>query len=167
MFATTIISAVVVSLAAAAGPIVQTTSGAVMGVPAGPDGVAQFLGIPFAEPPIGKLRWQPPVPRAAWSGVRNATAFGAACPQLAEAPTSEDCLFVNAFVPTVNTSGPLSVMLWIHGGAYVNGSAASMVFNGAYLAATHGSIVFSLQYRCVAGPDSIAALLVRYVFCGW
>lgn len=59
---------------------VRTTAGLVIGVPR-PGGGAEFLGIPFAEPPVDKLRWRPPVPKKSWKGVREASAFGASCPQ--------------------------------------------------------------------------------------
>src|SRR5215469_15021550 len=79
-----------------------TANGAVRGLANG--AVNEFLGIPYAAPPVGALRWQPPQPAASWSGVRDATQFAPHCPQLAtpfgQASTSEDCLFLNVFTPS-------------------------------------------------------------------
>jgi para-nitrobenzyl esterase len=113
---------------------------------AGPDGVSQYLGVPYAEPPVGKLRFQPPVTVSEWSGVRNTTVLAPGCLQ-PDGPSAEDCLYLNVFVPTVNASGPLNVMLWIHGGSYVSGSAANPVYSGEALAAGQGVIVVTIQYR--------------------
>jgi para-nitrobenzyl esterase len=80
--------------------VVVTDAGRVRGA-VGPTSVA-FLGISYAEPPVGQLRWRPPQPRARWSGVRDATAFGRHCPQPGPAPdprASEDCLFLTVYVP--------------------------------------------------------------------
>ena len=88
--------------AAAGGPVVSTADGAVRGLANG--AVNEFLGIPYAAPPVGVLRWRPPQPAASWSGVRDATQFAPHCPQLAgpfgQASTSENCLFLNVFTPT-------------------------------------------------------------------
>ena len=85
-----------------ASPIVRTTEGPVQGFVR--NGVDQFLGIPYAAPPIGDLRWQPPKPHAAWTQTLNATRFGNTCPQITElgvfaGPVSltEDCLYLNVF----------------------------------------------------------------------
>src|ERR1700733_5012468 len=106
--------------AAAGGPIAGTANGAVRGLADG--AVDEFLGIPYAAPPVGALRWQPPQPAASWSGVRDATQFAPHCPQLAgpfgQASTSEDCLFLNVFTPSHRQPGSLHpVMVLIHGGA--------------------------------------------------
>ena len=85
-----------------------------------------FKGIPYAVPPVGGLRWQPPVPAAAWKGTRDATEFGAACIQPTSKastiyspaeplPTSEDCLTLNVWAPADAKNAP--VFFWIHGGA--------------------------------------------------
>ena len=104
----------------AAAQTVRTTAGAVAGVT--DDGVSAWKGIPFAAPPIGGLRWQPPQPAPAWSGVRQADAVGPACPQPARgdgagvgapAAQSEDCLTLNVFAPPGAKNLP--VMVWIHG----------------------------------------------------
>ena len=79
-----------------------TANGAVRGTSSGP--VNEYLGIPYAAPPVGALRWRPPQPAASWAGVRAATQFAPHCPQLAspfgQASTSEDCLFLNVFTPS-------------------------------------------------------------------
>jgi para-nitrobenzyl esterase len=111
--------------AAAGGPVAQTHFGAVQGKSVG--GIHEFLGIPYAAPPTGNLRWHAPEPPARWTGVRAATTFAPHCPQSASpfgvASTSEDCLFLNVFTkPGVNPAGR-PVMVWIHGGALVTGES--------------------------------------------
>jgi para-nitrobenzyl esterase len=112
--------------AGASGPVAGTANGPVRGLPDG--AVDEFLGIPYAAPPVGALRWQPPQPAARWSGVRAATQFAPHCPQLAgpfgQASTSENCLFLNVFTPSRRQAGShFPVMVWIHGGALVSGES--------------------------------------------
>src|ERR1700722_12604601 len=111
---------------AGSGPVAGTTNGAVRGLTV--SNSDEFLGIPYAAPPVGALRWQPPQPAASWRGVRDATRFAPHCPQLAspfgQASTSEDCLFLNVFTPSRGQAGARSpVMVWIHGGALVTGES--------------------------------------------
>jgi para-nitrobenzyl esterase len=106
--------------------VAGTTNGAVRGTSSGP--VDEFLGIPYAAPPVGALRWQPPQPVADWPGVRDATQFAPHCTQPAtpfgQASTSEDCLFLNVFTPRQGEAGGHHpVMVWIHGGALVTGES--------------------------------------------
>ncbi|HUA04943.1 MAG TPA: carboxylesterase family protein [Solirubrobacteraceae bacterium] len=108
------------------GPVVGTSDGAVRGL--GNGAVDEFLGIPYAAPPVGALRWQPPQPAARWVGIRDATQFGPHCAQSAspfgEASTSENCLFLNVFTPRWQPRYRHSpVMVWIHGGALVTGES--------------------------------------------
>jgi para-nitrobenzyl esterase len=114
------------------GPVVHTGKGAVRGLADG--AVDEFLGIPYAAPPVGPLRWRPPRAAASWTGVRDATQFGPHCPQPAtpfgQGSTSEDCLFLNVFTPSQfraarpQQPGPrYPVMVWIHGGALVSGES--------------------------------------------
>jgi para-nitrobenzyl esterase len=107
-------------------PVVATDKGPIRGVAT--SGMQQFLGIPYAEAPVGDLRWRPPQEHARWPGVLDATAFGAHCPQVASpyglASTTEDCLFLNVFTPDKTNEGQphlLPVMFWIHGGGLVVG----------------------------------------------
>src|SRR5262249_50237703 len=104
-------------------PTVQTASGPVTGTVT--DTISTFLGIPYAAPPVGALRWKPPQPRAPWTTPLDATRFGAMCPQ--GTVTSEDCLFLNVWVPTraLQARGRgYPVMIWMHGGAYFLGSGS-------------------------------------------
>ncbi|XP_047106561.1 carboxylesterase 5A-like [Schistocerca piceifrons] len=84
-----------------------------------------FQGIPYAEPPVGDLRFQPPVSKAAWSGVRDALAVGSMCPQLDNNAASgdEDCLYLNVFGPetALQKEELKPVMVWIHGGCFTSG----------------------------------------------
>ncbi|RLU02120.1 MAG: carboxylesterase family protein [Ketobacter sp.] len=114
------------------------------------DQVTRFLGIPFAAPPVGELRWADPQPPAHWEGVRDATWFGHACNQTVpllpvRSPGREDCLTLNVWAP--NTPGPHPVMFWIHGGAGMIGSANEIQYDGAKLAAAQNVVVVSANYR--------------------
>ena len=130
--------------ATAGGPVASTANGLVGGMASG--GVDEFLGIPYAAPPVGALRWQPPQPAVSWSGVRAATAFAPHCPQAAspfgQASTSENCLFLNVFTPA--TGGQHPVMVWIHGGALVTGESDD--YSPAGLVAD-GVTVVTINYR--------------------
>ncbi len=130
--------------AGASGPVAATANGAVRGLANG--AVNEFLGIPYAAPPVGALRWQPPQPAASWSGVRDATQFAPHCPQVAgpfgEASTSEDCLYLNVFTPTGGGRHP--VMVWIHGGALVSGESND--YDPTQLVAD-GVTVVTINYR--------------------
>jgi len=130
---------------------VKTDSGDVAGRNEG--GLCVFKGIPFAEPPVGALRFRPPVPCSTWEGALNATEFGASPPQLrAElAPRlsefmAEDCLTVNVWTPGCDAvSRP--VMVWIYGGSFLIGSSSRDVCDGANLAANGDVVVVSMNYR--------------------
>jgi para-nitrobenzyl esterase len=131
------------------GPVVTTDDGAVRGVTAG--AVGEFLGIPYAAPPTGNLRWRPPRPPAAWQGVRDATQFAPSCPQPAGpfAPAgvfSEDCLYLNVYTPGLHSGdeGGLPVLVWIHGGGLT--AEGSRNYDGAKLAAG-GAVVVTINYR--------------------
>jgi para-nitrobenzyl esterase len=122
--------------------LVLIDSGAVRGVATGD--VISFKGLPYAEPPIGPLRWRPPQPEKPWQGVRAATQFGPSCMQPDDVPQSEDCLTLNLWRPAAPSAGPLSVMVWIHGGALVHGGTS--MYPGDALA-KQGIIVVSMNYR--------------------
>jgi para-nitrobenzyl esterase len=117
----------------------------------GQDGLRIFLGIPYAAPPVGDLRWRAPKAAGAWSGVRKAQEFGAACPQkaskdIAAADMSEDCLTLNIWSPERRSGSRLPVMVWLHGGSFNTGSARMKIYNGANLA-KQGVVVVTLNYR--------------------
>ena len=108
-------------------PVVSTNDGAVRGATAGT--VNEFLGIPYAAPPIGNLRWRPPAAAASWRGVRDATQFGPSCPQatmknpfLPPGLISENCLYLNVYTPTRHGGGR-PVLVWISGGGLVQDGA--------------------------------------------
>lgn len=115
--------------------------------------VNRFLGIPFAAPPVGGLRWRPPAPLSPWRGVRDASRFSAAAIQHVSWPngyypfeqaTSEDCLYLNVWAP--RRSGPHPVHVWIHGGGNVAGTTHMPITDGS--AHARAGIVFvSIQYR--------------------
>ncbi|WP_067829831.1 carboxylesterase/lipase family protein [Actinomadura kijaniata] len=133
--------------------VVPTHTGAVAGV-TGPNGTS-YLGIPYAAPPTGALRWKPPAPAAPWKGVRDGSKPGDPCTQtgsktpwgdLAGPGTpSEDCLYLNVHVPSRHTSRPRPVMVWIHGGGYTIGSGA--FYDGGALADRGDVVVVTLNYR--------------------
>src|ERR1700761_2246545 len=109
----------------------------------------EFLGVPYAAPPVGPLRWQPPAPAARWTGIRPATRFGANCAQPASpygtASTAENCLYLNVYAPRApGAHTPLKVMVWLHGGAFDYGESND--FNPAPLVA-RGIIVVTVNYR--------------------
>ena len=134
--------------ASGSGPVVGTTNGPVRGLANG--AVDEFLGIPYAAPPVGALRWQPPQPGASWSGVRDATRFAPHCPQPAtlfgQASMSEDCLYLNVFTPSHQQAGShFPVMVWIHGGGLVTGESND--FDPAPLVADGATVVTGLTVR--------------------
>lgn len=110
-----------------------------------------FLGIPYAAPPIGALRWRAPQPAARWDGVRDALAFGPDFPQAANARNraprqDEDCLYLNVWTPALGRDAQLPVMVWIHGGGFTAGSGSDLRSDGERLAA-EGAVVVSFNYR--------------------
>jgi para-nitrobenzyl esterase len=128
-----------------------TQSGPVRGVVAGD--LAIFKGIPYAAAPTGARRFAPPAAPAPWSALRPASAFGPTCPQNAPSgpPPSgtanqrEDCLSINVWAHTAGT--PRAVIVWIHGGGYVAGTAASIEYDGAALARAGDAVVVTFNYR--------------------
>jgi para-nitrobenzyl esterase len=125
---------------------IQTSVGLVRG--SGTD-IKAFKGIPFAAPPVGRLRWRPPEKPKAWHGIRDATTFGAACPQTglpATLPFSEDCLTLNIWTPARAPGDRLPVFVWAHGGGGVFGAGADPSWDGEALA-RRGVVVVTLNYR--------------------
>jgi para-nitrobenzyl esterase len=150
------------------GPVVSTSEGKVQGTY---DGEAiVFRGIPYAAPPVGPLRFKPPVRPAAWDGVRPCVEFGAACPQIASGlqhkygvpePLDEDCLFLNVWTSAVDDERR-PVMVFVHGGANILGSGGTPVYNGARTA-MRGAVVVTINYRLGAlGFLHLAELLPGY-----
>jgi len=136
-----------------AGPTV-IESGALEGVRK--DGLTIYMGVPFAAPPVGELRWREPQPVVPWQGLRKATSFAPACMQKGvsmpgEQPpaTSEDCLYLNIWTPAKTGNERLPVMVWIYGGGYTNGSASMPLYWGDKLA-QRGVVVVTIAYR--VGP---------------
>src|SRR5579864_3580475 len=130
--------------------VVQTDKGAVQGFFTAD--AREFLGIPYAAPPVGALRWRPPQPAAPWTGMRDATAFGNVCAQtgnvgtgVINTSTAEDCLVVNVYTPKTLPRRPLPVMVWIHGGGFSGGTAN--IYDSAVLAAKGNVIVVNINYR--------------------
>ena len=139
-------------------PKVQTAAGWLEGLYL--DGVEAFLGVPYAAAPAGALRWRSPQPIEPWVGIRPASAFGPS-PQQMLAPEgfgpwtrefvvqgalSEDCLFLNVWAPADRRGTPVPVLVWIHGGGFVQGSGSVPVYDGRALAA-QGIVVVTINYR--------------------
>lgn len=146
--------AVALAVPAAAAPrsvdpkVVRIASGTVQGKTS--DGVDSFLGIPYAAPPVGALRWRPPQPAAHWSGIRQATHYGNRCPALASTngarSNTENCLFINVQRPAGTTaSAHLPVYVFIHGGGLVNGSSNQA--GGGQIVRETNAIVVTMNYR--------------------
>jgi para-nitrobenzyl esterase len=133
--------------------VVETAYGPVRGVRDGL--VTSWLGVPYAAAPTGDLRWRAPEPPQPWSEVVDATALGRVCPQPVDpripidlgAPQGDDCLTVNIWSATDVAGGPKPVMVWVHGGAYILGSANQPLYNGAVLASGGDVVVVTLNYR--------------------
>ena len=113
------------------------------------DGVRIFLGLPYAAPPVGELRWKSPQAVAPWTQVRSHTVFSPSCPQPKQQDAgkfSEDCLYLNVWTTAENPEKRLPVMVWIHGGAFNFGSASQPEYNGRNLA-KKGVVIVTINYR--------------------
>lgn len=140
------------SASAATNDPVKIDAGSLQGAVEGD--VAYFKGIPFAAPPVGALRWQPPQPVTPWRGVRQATQYGNDCMQLPApgdaAPlgvgVDEDCLYLNVWRPAHSAASKLPVMVWIYGGGFVNGGSSPAVYDGSEFARS-GVVLVSINYR--------------------
>ena len=137
---------------AAGVPEIETVEGPIQGFAKG--GVNEFLGVPYAQPPVGDMRWRPPVTHAPWTGVLQAKAFGPACAQVTTlgvfagpANENEDCLYLNVFMPNVPpfAGQKLPVLVWIHGGGLFDG--ASNDYDATALATKGPMVVVTLNYR--------------------
>ena len=146
--------------------VVRVAGGLISGTEV--DGIRAYLGIPYAAPPVGDLRWRPPQAPDSWQGVRTCVRYGPSCPQplgdgLSLFPlgeTDEDCLYLNVWTPAGGAAGgsegaadgagdgaqPLPVMVWIHGGGFSTGSGSLDVYSGMNLARL-GVVVVTINYR--------------------
>ena len=150
-------------------PVVEAGGEVLVGVRVGADGeMAVFRGIPYAAPPVGELRWRPPEPHAPRAGKQDASRFGPACPQLQGNPEwyrdvakkfgrspdeipdltdiQENCLYLNVWSQNLNGDAAQAVMVWIHGGANVNGFSHEPNYHGHNLA-KRDVVVVSINYR--------------------
>lgn len=132
--------------------LVETTTGKLAGQQLSEH--QSFLGIPFAQPPVGALRFRPPQAPARWSGLRRATEFGSAAIQgthaipgmAASGPRNEDCLYLNVFTPCADASRR-PVLFWIHGGGFRHGSGSEPLYSGGPLAERGDVVVVTINYR--------------------
>ena len=140
---------------------VTIESGRILGVPCGWPGYTKFLGIPYAAPPVARLRWRPPQPASNWDGVRDCARGSRICPQppvdglngfyrrefypVAE-EQDEDCLYLNVWTPARTPEEHLPVMVWIHGGAFCTGYGHSSHFDGEGFC-KRGIILVTINYR--------------------
>jgi para-nitrobenzyl esterase len=158
----TILAGAGVGLVRAAGePAVRVDGGELSGY-TDFNGVTSYKGIPFAAPPVGRLRWQAPHPAAAWTGMRKADHFGNACfqnesysrlpwtePYMEQGPVSEDCLYLNVWTAAKSPREKRPVMVFIYGGGFNEGAGSIAVFDGTELA-RRGVVLVTLNYR--VGP---------------
>lgn len=124
------------------------------------DGVYGFKGIPYAAPPVGKLRWMPPQPVKPWSGIRPAVTYGSISPQnlmaapsdspgvpnFGDQPQDEDCLFLNVWTPGLDDARR-PVLFWIHGGAFIIGSGSEAFLDSRKLVRRGDIVLVSINYR--------------------
>ena len=137
------------AFAANAADTAKVAQGQLRGATAG--AVTSFKNIPFAAPPVGDLRWRPPQPAAAWTGVRDATALGPMCMQMRQVTPdvkqSEDCLQLNVWTPAGFKPGArIPVMVFIHGGSFTGGSGTNALYDGTHFA-ERGVVLVTVNYR--------------------
>jgi para-nitrobenzyl esterase len=151
VIATFILFATIPGRAADSGPTVAVIGGQIRGTVLDKGG-AVFKGIPYAQPPVGDLRWREPMPVKPWTGVREATEFGPICAQFmslipnAAQISKEDCLYLNVWTSEWPSKSRRPVMLWIPGGGNVGGASSQIVYDGESVA-RHGVVLVSINYR--------------------
>ncbi|XP_014859070.1 PREDICTED: cAMP-regulated D2 protein-like [Poecilia mexicana] len=165
--------------AGADGPVAFTKNGQIKGVTV--DKAHVFYGVRYADPPVGAYRWKPPRPVSPWPGVYDASFPRPACMQVcsgsnsSECPkkVSEDCLYLNIFMPldlnfTSPLWRPLPVMVWIHGGDFIAGSASKPVYDGRFISNFTRTVVVNVEYRLgafgflVSGKDPLSSATGNY-----
>jgi para-nitrobenzyl esterase len=133
------------------GSTVQLQEGLIQGSPRDANGILAFKGIPYAQPPVGNLRWRSPSPATPWQGVINATQFGYTCwssvpNDTVFTPENENCLTLNIWTGAMSTTEKRPVMVWIYGGGFQFGGTATPVYNGENFAKL-GVVLVTVNYR--------------------
>lgn len=139
--------------------VVRTSDGRVSGAVVPHSKVVVFKGIPYAAPPVGKMRWRPPQPVSHWKGIRAADHFSASCVQqtpeqflpwtpafMTHRRVSEDCLYLNVWTPHADATADLPVIVFIHGGAFTSGAGSIRIYHGTNLARS-GLVIVTINYR--------------------
>ena len=129
---------------------VKIKQGWVIGKPGKLPGTMAFLGIPYAKPPVGELRYKAPQLPVSWEGIRDCSEFGPSCiqPQRGEQfPISEDCLYLNVYTPAQSSDERLPVMFWIYGGGFNGGRADTPILDGDEIN-RRGVVLVTVNYRC-------------------
>ena len=152
--AVAVLAAAAVSTSSPAGPALQVDGGQIADVAAKSSGIRVFKGIPYAAPPVGKLRWREPQPVQPWDGTRVATEWGSRCVQSnrlgdldpLNKRMDEDCLYLNIWTPAKSADESLPVMVWIHGGSNLNGAGSQPEYDGSDIA-SKGVVVVTINYR--------------------
>lgn len=141
----------------AGNPTVQTKNGPLVGY-VNPQGTYSFKGVPFAQPPVGNLRFAPPQELGTWTTPRNATQFAAGCYShcngnarlrdlMCTATVSEDCLYLNVYTPSINSSANLPVIFFIHGGMFDWGSGGIPLYEGNLWTKEQNIVLVTINYR--------------------
>jgi para-nitrobenzyl esterase len=150
----TVFTLAIVSLAAHAADTVKTANGVLEGTLNPATGIRMFKGIPFAQPPVGDLRWKEPQPPKNWAGVRQADQFGPRCAQRAvfgdmnfrSNGMGEDCLYLNIWTPAKSGNAKLPVLVYFYGGGFFAGDGSEPRYDGESLA-SKGIVMVTLSYR--------------------
>jgi carboxylesterase type B len=139
--------------AAANGLIVNTVHGPVEGLQVGDKGARRWQGVPYAEPPLGKLRWKNAIDPTPWTKTKDCKHFDIGCAQRAHSMdvpknTSEDCLYLEIWAPPAGKyKEPANVMVWIYGGDFKEGGESFKLYDGKYLASETNTILVVTNYR--------------------